>query len=141
MFSVEVDMTQAVNSTLNTKHSALILFAHGARDPEWAVPFRKIQRNVALRCPNLTVELAFLESMLPALPDAVEKLAGAGHDAITIAPLFMAQGGHLKQDLPQLLDGLRLRFPAITLTLLPAVGDVDVILDAIGNWLVNSIPH
>jgi len=134
-------MTKAVNSKLNTKHSALILFAHGARDPEWAAPFRKIQRNVAMRRPGLTVELAFLEIMPPALPDAVGKLAGAGHDAITVAPLFMAQGGHLKQDLPQLLDGLRRRFPAVTLTLLPAIGDVDVILDAIGDWLVNSTPR
>ena len=117
---------------------ALILFAHGARDPEWAAPFLKIQRNVAGRCPGLAVELAFLEFMAPALPDAVEKLAGVGHDTITIAPLFMAQGGHLKHDLPQLLDGLRRRLPAVTLTLLPAVGDVDIILDAIGNWLVNS---
>ena len=133
-------MTKAVNSTLNTKHSALILFAHGARDPEWAVPFRKIQRNVAKRRPELKVELAFLEFMAPALPDAVEKLAGAGHGTITVAPLFMAQGGHLKHDLPLILDDLRRRFPGVTLTLLPAVGDVDVILDAIGDWLVNSTP-
>ena len=134
-------MTKAVNSTLNTRHSALILFAHGARDPEWAEPFRKIQHNVAMRCPGLTVELAFLEFMTPALPDAVEMLAAAGHDTITIAPLFMAQGGHLKHDLPLLLAGLRQRFPAATITLLPAVGDVGVILDAIGNWLVNTVQH
>ncbi len=120
--------------------SALILFAHGARDPEWAEPFRKIRDNVALRS-GLTVELAFLEIMTPALPDAVEKLAAAGHDAITVAPLFMAQGGHLKHDLPQLLEDLRLRFPAVALALLPAVGDVDVILDAISDWLVNSAPR
>jgi sirohydrochlorin cobaltochelatase len=121
--------------------SALILFAHGARDPEWATPFQKIQRNIAVRCPGLSVELAFLEFMAPPLPDAVEKLAGAGHDAITIAPLFMAQGGHLKHDLPQLLDSLRRRFPAVTLKLLPAVGDVDTILEAISDWLVNSTPR
>ena len=119
--------------------SALVLFAHGARDPEWAEPFLKIRRNVAARCPGLAIELAFLEFMAPALPAAVEKLAGAGHESIAIAPLFMAQGGHLKHDLPQLLDGLRRRFPAVTLTLLPAIGDADVILDAISEWLVNHI--
>lgn len=120
--------------------SALILFAHGARDPEWALPFRKIKAAVAARRPGLTVELAFLEFMPPALPDAVEKLATA-HDFITIAPLFMAQGGHLKHDIPLILDDLRRRFPAVTLTLLPAVGDVDIILDAISGWLVNSTPR
>ena len=118
--------------------SALVLFAHGARDPEWAAPFRKIRHTVAARRPDLAVELAFLEFMQPALGETIEKLAGTGHAAITVAPLFMAQGGHLKRDLPLLLENLRQRYPAVTLTLQPAVGDVDIILDAISDWLVNS---
>ena len=85
---------------------AIILFAHGARDPEWAQPFRKIKRALEAKRPGVTVELAFLELMEPALADAVAKLAGAGHPSITIAPLFMAQGGHLKNDLPKILDAI-----------------------------------
>jgi sirohydrochlorin cobaltochelatase len=115
--------------------SALVLFAHGARDPDWATPFRTIQRQVAARRTDLAVELAFLELMQPALPATLEKLAGAGCTAITIAPLFMAQGGHLKHDLPQLLQSLRERRPAVELTLLPPVGEVDAILQAISGWL------
>jgi sirohydrochlorin cobaltochelatase len=124
--------------TMSGPCSALVLFAHGARDPQWATPFRAIQRKVAARRADLAVELAFLELMQPTLPDTLEKLAGAGCVSITIAPLFMAQGGHLKQDLPQLLDGVRERHPALTLTLLPAVGDVESILDAISGWLVGA---
>lgn len=119
--------------------SALVLFAHGARDPEWSVPFRKIQRKVAARCPDLTVELAFLELMPPALDEVLEQLAASGHERITIAPLFMAQGGHLKQDLPKLLDSLRQRHPGISLELLPAVGEVEPVLDAVSDWLVNTV--
>lgn len=119
--------------------SALVLFAHGARDPEWSVPLRNIERRVASRCPDLTVELAFLELMLPALGDVLERLAAAGHARITIAPLFMAQGGHLKQDLPQLLDQVRQRHPAVVLDLLPPVGEAEPVLDAIGDWLVNAV--
>ena len=102
------------------------------------MPFRNIRRKIAARNPSLAVELAFLELMQPALPDAVAKLADAGHDTITIAPLFMAQGGHLKHDLPQLLDHLRRRYPGVTLTLLPALGDADAVLDAISDWLINN---
>ena len=119
--------------------SALVLFAHGARDPEWSLPFRNIQRNVADRCPALTVELAFLELTQPALGEVLERLAATGHARITIAPLFMAQGGHLKQDLPQLLDEIRRRHPAVVLDLLPPVGEAEPILDAIGDWLVNAV--
>ena len=93
--------------------SALVLFAHGARDPEWSAPLRNIERRVASRRPDLTVELAFLELMAPALEEVLERLAAAGHARITIAPLFMAQGGHLKQDLPRLLDQVRQHHPAV----------------------------
>ena len=91
----------------STDQQAIILFAHGARDPEWAQPFKKIQRAVKARRPGIAVELAFLESMEPPLADAIAKLAKAGHKRITVAPLFMAQGGHLNRDLPNLLGARR----------------------------------
>jgi len=119
--------------------SALVLFAHGARDPEWSVPFRNLQRRIAGRCPAVTVELAFLELMPPLLGDVLERLATAGHVRITIAPVFMAQGGHLKQDLPRLIDELRQRHPGVALDLLPPVGEAEPVLDAISDWLVNAV--
>lgn len=121
--------------------SALILFAHGSRDPEWAAPFRKIQNTIAGRCPEWTVELAFLEFIQPTLADTVETLVLTEHGAVTVAPLFMAQGGHLKRDLPLLIEELRRRFPAINITLLPPIGEISPVLDAISDWLVNAMPR
>ena len=43
--------------------------------------------------------------------------------SITVVPLFMAQGGHLKKDLPRILDALG-RAPRGGTELLPAIGDV-----------------
>lgn len=44
-----------------TSSSALILFAHGSRDPKWAEPFKAIQSLIRAQAPGLIVELAFLE--------------------------------------------------------------------------------
>ena len=118
--------------------SALVLFAHGARDPDWATPFRTIQRQVAARRTDLAVELAFLELMQPALPATLEKLAGAGYTAITIAPLFMAQGGHLKEDLPLKLAEIRKHHPAISFRISRPIGEVEGILSAIANWICSE---
>jgi sirohydrochlorin cobaltochelatase len=118
---------------------AIVLFAHGARDPEWAEPFKRIKRLLQARQPGVAVELAFLEIMQPSLADAIATLAGAGHTSIAIAPLFMAQGGHLKNDLPKILDGIRARHRGVKLTLLPAIGDVEPVLDAIAGWLVGAM--
>ena len=120
----------------STDKHAIVLFAHGARDPQWALPFRKIQRAIKARRPGIAVELAFLEITEPSLDQTVAKLVAAGRKHITIAPLFMAQGGHLKQDLPKLLAAIRGEHPGAQIALLPAIGDVDAILDAISDWLV-----
>lgn len=120
--------------------TGLVLFAHGARDPEWAEPFRAIAARVATIRPDLSVKLAFLEFQAPALADAISELVDTGHGSIHIAPLFMAQGGHLKHDVPKLLADIRSRHPVLQLELLPAIGDVAELRDAIAGWLIHSIP-
>ncbi len=117
---------------------AVVLFAHGARDPGWAQPFRAIKRLLEARQPGIVVELAFLEIMQPSLDDAVAGLVSAGARSITIAPLFMAQGGHLKNDLPVILNAIRARHDGLELKLLPAIGEVGPVLDAIAAWLVSA---
>ena len=120
---------------------AIVLFAHGARDPRWAQPLRKIQRAIVRKKPGTAVELAFLEIMEPPLADAIAKLVAAGHKRITVAPLFMAQGGHLKRDLPKILDAIQAEHRGAEITLLPAIGDVDAVLEAISDWLVSAMPR
>ena len=90
----------------------IVLFAHGARDPEWARPFEEIRDRVRASRPEYPIELAYLELMAPTLEEAIATLADEGASAITVFPLFMAQGGHLKQDLPRILDAIRAELPA-----------------------------
>ena len=121
--------------------SALVLFAHGARDAQWAEPFRAMQKAVAGKRPDLTVALAYLEIMQPSLADCVAGLAQGGHGRIVIAPLFLAQGGHLKQDLPRLLKEIGAKHPQADISVLPPIGEVTELLDAISGWLVNNAPR
>jgi len=118
---------------------AIILFAHGARDPEWAAPFGVIQRKLQLARPEVQVEVAFLEFMAPSLEEALARSAMRGARRIALVPLFMAQGGHLKHDLPLLIDKLRRQQPHIELQLMPAIGDVPEILQAITDWVLRSV--
>jgi len=112
----------------------IVLFAHGARDPEWAAPFQRIAARLREARPNLRVQLAFLELMQPALADAVAGMAAEGITHITLVPLFLAQGGHLKEDLPRLLDDVRRRYPSVTIHVTQAIGDSAVLTAAIADW-------
>ena len=117
---------------------AIILFAHGARDPEWAAPFGVIQRQLQAARPEVQVELAFQDFMTPTLDAAVAQAAARGAKRAVLVPLFMAQGGHLKQDLPLLVGKIREQHPQLELQLMPAIGDVPEILQAIGDWVLRG---
>src|SRR5947199_9303100 len=71
---------------------AVILFAHGARDPQWAEPFQRLQERIRLQRPHIEVEIAFLELLPPTLLAAVDQLCDAGVTHVTIVPLFLSVG-------------------------------------------------
>ncbi len=114
---------------------SIILFAHGARDPEWARPFERLRASLVARSPSTPVALAYLEFMQPDLAGAVTAQAAAGATSIDIVPVFMAQGAHLKRDLPKLLEGLGASHPAVTFRLQPPVGEAQAVLDAIASHI------
>ena len=108
----------------------LILFAHGARDPNWAAPFEAVARRVHVLRPEVAVRLAFLEFMTPNLAQAGAELAALGCAQIAVVPLFLGAGGHVRKDLPLLLEALRERHDSTRFTLHPAIGEVDAVVDA-----------
>jgi sirohydrochlorin cobaltochelatase len=115
----------------------IVLFAHGARDPEWARPFEVIRDRVRASRPEYPIALAYLEAMSPPLEEAVASLAAEGASSITVFPLFMAQGGHLKADLPRILAAIRLQYPHLPISLESALGDAPEVLDAISAWILS----
>lgn len=117
---------------------AIVLFAHGARDPEWAAPFNIIQTQLQAARPETQVQLAFQDFMTPTLEAAVTQVVARGARRIVLVPLFMAQGGHLKQDLPLLVGKIRQQHPQIELRVMPAIGDAPEILQAISDWVLRA---
>ncbi len=120
--------------------SAVVLFAHGARDPQWAEPFQRIREQVKVLRPGVPVELAFLELMEPGLAECVASLAARGTHRITLVPLFMAQGGHLKKDLPRIVQALQADHPGLSIAVTPAIGESAMLLAAIAAWVVQQVP-
>ncbi|MFT3821507.1 MAG: CbiX/SirB N-terminal domain-containing protein [Rubrivivax sp.] len=114
----------------------LILFAHGARDPRWAAPFEDLAARVRRQRPGLALRLAYLEFLAPDLATAVAELAAAGCTRIELLPLFLGSGGHVRKDLPRLLDELRARHPRLTITLHTAAGELDTVLQAMADAAV-----
>lgn len=119
--------------------SALILFAHGARDPRWAAPFNRLRDIVQTERPDIAVSVAFLELMTPGLPEVAQNLAAQGCQRITIVPVFFGQGGHVLRDLPELVAQLRESHPAMQIDVAQAVGESADVLNAIAAYCIKSM--
>jgi sirohydrochlorin cobaltochelatase len=117
---------------------AILLFAHGSRDPEWPQPFRRLKETLHSRLPGHRLELAFLESMRPTFDEAADDIAASGKGVVTVVPLFLAQGGHLREDIPNLISAARRRHPELEFRLLPPLGDAPDVLNAIAAWIAQS---
>ncbi|MES2933994.1 MAG: CbiX/SirB N-terminal domain-containing protein [Pseudomonadota bacterium] len=118
---------------------ALILFAHGARDPRWAEPFQRLQQLVQSQSSEVIVALSFLELMRPKLPELVAQLAADDCIDVTVVPIFFGQGGHLLRDLPLIVDQLRMDYPAINLRVAGAVGEDATVLAAIAAYCMSTL--
>jgi sirohydrochlorin cobaltochelatase len=115
----------------------VVLFAHGSRDPEWSRPFESIAAQLSKSVP---VKVAYLELMRPSLDEAVAALAGAGARSIRVVPVFLGQGGHVKEDLPKLVAAAAARHPEVKLALERSIGEqpsvIAAIADAIAKFAV-----
>jgi sirohydrochlorin cobaltochelatase len=109
--------------THNNNSKAIILFAHGSRDPLWHKPMEAVAAHIASLAPQATVACAYLELSKPDLPTAVQALVESGVCDISILPMFLGVGRHAREDLPALVQQLQSTFPAIRFTLKPAVGE------------------
>jgi sirohydrochlorin cobaltochelatase len=112
---------------------ALVLFAHGARDPRWTAPFDAVAARIRAAQPALPVALAFLELMTPSLDAAVDDLVGQGATRIDVVPLFLGTGGHLRQDLPPLVEALAAAHPGVTIRLHAAIGEHAAVNEAMAR--------
>lgn len=119
--------------------TALILFAHGARDPEWANPMRRVQAVVRQRVADIPVELAFLEFMSPNLIDCAAGLIAQGARKIVVVPMFVARGGHLKKETPEMIAVLRSTYPDVDFSLAGAVGENDLVIQAMAAAAIDEL--
>lgn len=131
-------MAQPLSSIAASR--ALVLFGHGARDPAWATPFEALRELIQLQLPALPVRLAFLELMQPHLPQLLQQLAADGITEVSVVPIFLGQGGHVRRDLPALIEQARQDYPQMVINVAQAVGEQPEVLNAIAQYCISTLP-
>jgi sirohydrochlorin cobaltochelatase len=56
-----------------------------------------------------------------------------------VLPMFLGAGGHVRKDLPLLMDELRAAHPQVVFNLHAAVGEIDSVVDAMAVVAVAAL--
>ena len=118
----------------------IVLLAHGSRDPQWTVPFERIRAEVERQAPRCATALAYLEHSQPDLSTAIDQLITRGTTLIQIVPLFLGPGGHVRNDVPQLVERAMAQHAGVRLVLKPFIGDASAVIAAIADYAASDCP-
>lgn len=112
-----------------------ILLSHGSKvqasnDASKDV-LEKLRQNIK------NIELAFLELSEPDFEEAVKNLKTAGVSVITVLPLFLAPGKHVREDVPELASACSEKYD-IKIDILEHIGANSAYVKMIENILLST---
>ncbi|GAA0655563.1 sirohydrochlorin chelatase [Kitasatospora atroaurantiaca] len=109
---------------------ALLLIAHGSRDPRHAATVDALVVQLRTLRPSLEVATAYLDHCAPRIPQVVSRLDGAPAVAV---PLLLGRAFHARSDIPAAL-----REAGADLPLADVLGPSPLLLDALDRRLAEA---
>jgi sirohydrochlorin ferrochelatase len=88
---------------------ALVVVAHGSRDPRALSTVRTLLDRVREQRPGLPVHLGHIELNEPLLTDTLAELDAQDTTDAVLVPLLLARGYHVKRDIPEMAARARVR--------------------------------
>jgi len=82
---------------------AVVLIGHGSRLPYGKEVMEELRRRLEMRAVFKVVKTAFMQINTPGIEDALRELARSGVKNIIALPVFLADGAHTKEDIPEKL--------------------------------------
>jgi sirohydrochlorin ferrochelatase len=114
--------------------TAVILLAHGTREPDASKPVHDYARALA-RATGMCVEPCLREFIEPGVSTVVRKLADGGYRRIVVVPFFLFQSGHVTRDIQDDLAAEKAKFPHLTFDVGEPIGYDDAMVDILKRRL------
>ncbi len=91
----------------------VMLCGHGSRDSDAIREFQAFTQGVEDRLPQYDVECGFLEFAQPVIGDGLDALRARGNTEILAVPGMLFAAGHVKNDVPSVLNTYAARHPDV----------------------------
>ncbi len=95
--------------------TGVMVCGHGSRDPQAVSEFAAAARGIAERLPEYVVESGFLEFARPVIRDGLETLRARGITRILAVPGMLFAAGHVKNDIPSVLNAYAAEHPELSI--------------------------
>ena len=117
---------------------ALLLIAHGSRDPRHAATVRALAARVRGQRPGTRVEVSFLDFSSPSVPAALHRLSAEGVREVVALPLLLTRAFHAKADIPAVLREASALHPRLRITRADVLGPSPLLLSAVEGRLYEA---
>ncbi|MCB5179562.1 sirohydrochlorin chelatase [Streptomyces antimicrobicus] len=117
---------------------ALLVIAHGSRDPRHAATVHALTGRVRALRPGLRVETAFLDFDTPSVSQALASLYLSGVREVVALPLLLTRAFHAKADIPAALAEATARLPELTVRIADVLGPSPLLTAALERRLAEA---
>lgn len=107
----------------------ILILAHGSKRPETEKILNSLVEKVRKKTDGKLVYPAYLQFSEQNLEKGIEFLISRGAKKIRVIPMFIFDGIHVTEDIPNELNEIRIKFPEIEITLGRHIGDDDKLAD------------
>lgn len=117
---------------------ALVVVAHGSRDPRHAATVGALCARVRALRPGLRVEAAYLDFDAPSVPRLLERLYAEGVRDVVALPLLLSRAFHAKSDIPAALHEATSRLPGLHVRRAEVLGPHPLLVAALERRLAEA---
>ncbi|MCX4528734.1 MULTISPECIES: sirohydrochlorin chelatase [unclassified Streptomyces] len=114
---------------------ALLVIAHGSRDPRHAATVHALTRRVRALRPGLRVETAYLDFNAPRVDQVLAALYADGVRDVVALPLLLTRAFHAKADIPAALSEATVRHPGLAVRVAEVLGPSPLLVSALERRL------
>lgn len=120
--------------------NVLVIAAHGSRKAASNIEVEKLAARLALKHEGgfERVVHAFLQIAEPLLETTLADLAGTGAARIVVFPFFIGSGSHILEDIPNLVERARKKYPDVEFILTRHLGKIPAVEQVIIDEVTGS---
>ena len=97
-----------------TQKTGILLCGHGSRDANAIREFAVLAKMLAQRLPDVDVDHGFLEFARPVIRTGLDALRAKGNTEILALPGMLFAAGHVKNDIPSVLNTYMAEHPGVS---------------------------